>query len=348
MRKIGNGEPCFITLEAGPTHDGIEAAMGLATVAAEAGADAVKFQIVDADRLVANRAQQFGYEVLLDRVSGKTEAVEESLYEILKRRQLTPKEWRAVKAHCDKLGIAFFATVTFEDELTLVAELKCAAVKIASGDVNHFPLLRLAARTGLGVQLDTGNSTLGEIETAVDVIRAAGDPQIVIHHCPPGYPSPAEKVNLRILQTLKQMFQTPVAFSDHSPGWDMMIASVVLGVDLIEKTITFDRTTRSPEHMFSLEPEDAKRFVNAIRDVEKAMGQTRRLMTPEERKKRDAVRRSAFLAEPAKAGAALADLKFDYRRPGYGIGPDEIEKLLDLKLRTDLPSGHMLTRADVG
>ena len=154
MVKIGNRDiddsnPVFITFEAGPTHDGIDSAKELVRHASRAGADAVKFQIVDPDRLVADRKQEISYEVLVDRDTGKTETISESLYDVLVRRTLSKDEWRAVKAHCDSLGLAFFATVTFEDEVRLLEELGCHSIKIASGDVNHFPLIRLAARTGM-------------------------------------------------------------------------------------------------------------------------------------------------------------------------------------------------------
>jgi sialic acid synthase SpsE len=347
MRPIGDGNPCFITFEAGPTHDGLEKAKRLASLAAEAGADAIKFQIVDADRLVADRKQLFTYDILADRTTGEAKTVSEPLYEILRRRMLTEKEWRELKRHCDALSLAFFATVTFEDELALITDLRCDTVKIASGDVNHFPFLRKAARTGLNVQIDTGNSTIGEVEAAVDLLREEGSTDVIVHHCPPGYPAIPSAINLRVIPTLKRLFGVPIAYSDHSPGWDMMVAAVTLGANLIEKTITFDRTTHSPEHIFSLEPDDAKNFVKSIRTVEQALGGSRRIMTPEERKRRNAVRRSVVLAQDCAAGTALADASVEFRRPGWGMGPDEFERLSALKLRRALPKGHMLTYADL-
>ncbi|MBM3518950.1 MAG: N-acetylneuraminate synthase, partial [Alphaproteobacteria bacterium] len=131
-RLVGDGEPCFVTLEAGPTHDGLESALALCTAAAEAGADAVKFQVIDPDRLVADKKMPFSYEVLLDRASGSTETVTEPLYDILCRRTLTPDGWRQVKRHCDDLHLAFFATVAFEEEVRLMQELGCHSIKIAS------------------------------------------------------------------------------------------------------------------------------------------------------------------------------------------------------------------------
>lgn len=347
MRSIGDGNSCFITFEAGPTHNGLEVAKGLATVAAEAGGDAIKFQIVDADRLVSDRDQLFTYDVLVNKITGASETVSEPLYDILKRRMLAHAEWKELKEHCDKLGLAFFATIAFENELALVSELKCDTIKIASADINHFPFLRLAARTGLNVQIDTGNATLGDVEAAVDVIRGENNNDIIIHHCPPGYPAVPSAINLRVIPTLKQLFNLPVAYSDHSPGWDKTVAAVALGANLVEKTITFDRTTRSVEHIFSLEPDDAKAFVKAIREIEQALGGGRRIMTNEERKRRVTYRRSAFLAADASAGTKLHELKIEFQRPGWGMGPDEFERLTDGKLRESLLKGHMLTYGDI-
>ena len=347
MRPIGDEHPCFITFEAGPTHDGIATAKRLASLAAEAGADAIKFQIVDADRLVADKKQTFSYETLTDKATGETASVTEPLYDILKRRMMSEAEWSELKRHCDSLSLAFFATVTFDDELDLVTRMKCDTVKLASADVNHLPFIRKVARSGLNVQIDTGNATIGEVEAAVDVVRAEGKGGVIVHHCPPGYPAIPSAINLRVIPTLKRLFGVPIAYSDHSPGHDMTIAAIALGANVVEKTITFDRTARSPEHIFSLEPDDAKAFVQSLRMVEVALGGTRRIMTPEERERRTAYRRSTFLSENAPAGATLAGLKVEFRRPGFGMAPDEFERMAKAKLRRALPKGHMLTFADI-
>lgn len=346
-REVGDGAPVCVVYEAGPTHDGIESAKALASYAARAGAHAVKFQVVDPDRLVADRKQLFSYQVLTDRVTGAMETVEEPLYDILKRRVLTKPQWRELKSHCDRAGLAFFATVTFEDEIDLLAELGCHSIKIASGDVNHLPLIRRAARSGMCLQLDTGNSDLGEIAVAVDVIRAEGNENIIIHQCPSGYPAHLDSINLRIIQTLRQMFPYPAAFSDHTPGVIMDIAAVAMGANLVEKTITLDRMTRSVEHVMSLEPAEMTQFVQTIADVERAMGSPRRILHEVERQRRLAIRRSVFLDGPVKARQRLHDAKVLFRRPGYGLPPDQYEALDNARFRHDLPAGHMVTAADL-
>ena len=346
-RVVGDGEPCFITFEAGPTHDGLASAKRLVDLAAEAGANAIKFQIFDPDKLVADRSQQFSYQVLIDRGSGRSETVSESLYEILRRRCMPAPDWRELKAHSDACGLAFFATVGFESDIDFLVELGCHSIKIASADVNHLPLIRRAARTGMCLQLDTGNATLDEIGKAVDVIRAEGNESIIIHQCPSGYPARLESINLRIIETLKRTFPYPVAYSDHTPGWDMDIAALALGVNLVEKTITEDRMTRSVEHMMSLEPPDMAAFVRAIRDLEIAMGTSERVLHPEEVKKRQMIRRSLYLTAPVSKGAVLGEARFEFRRPGHGIAPDRYEELLDRRFKRDLPAGHQVRQEDL-
>ena len=348
QRYIGDGFPCFITFEAGATHDGLESAMALVDHAAAAGADAVKFHIFDPDRLVADKSMPFSYEVLVDPETGATEAVEESLYEILCRRYLDASQWERVKKCADRHGLAFFATVCFEEDIRLVQSLGCDSIKIASADINHWPLIRMAAKTGCCIQLDTGMATIGEVEAAVEVCRQEGLEKIIIHNCPSGYPARIPSINLKMIPTLKQMFpEFPVAFSDHTPGRDMDVAALAMGTNLLEKTITLDRTIRSPEHMFSLEPREMKGFVRAIREVEMAMGHPRRSLSAEERAGRDRVRRSAFTAVDIEKGTRIRPYHVEFRRPGSGIAPDRFESLDGGRAAKDLQKGAMIRPGDI-
>lgn len=344
---IGDDYPCYITFEIGPTHEGLESAKRLIKHSSETGANAVKFQIFDPDRLVADKKQMFSYGVLKNRETGEVETVEEPLYDILCRRCLTENQWIEIKKFCDELGIAFFSTVAFDEDVKLLERLGCHSIKIASADVNHFPLLRSAARTGMCLQLDTGMATLEEIEQAVNVIRSEGNENIIIHHCPSGYPARLESINLRIIKTLKEMFPFPVAFSDHTPGNQMDIAAVALGANMVEKTITEDRTKRSVEHIMSIEPKEMKTFVKIIRETEIGLGIGRREMTKKEINKRVLLRRSAFLVEAAKKGQRLSDCKIEFRRPGSGINPDQFELLSNSILARDLESGQIINFTDL-
>ena len=347
QKKIGDGHPVFITFEAGATHTGLDSARQLADMAAQAGADAVKFQIFDPDRLVADKTQLFSYHVLKDRETGETETVNESLYDILARRYMPPEDWKLLKQHCNDLGLAFFATVGFQEDIELLVEMGCDSIKIASADVDHFPLIQKAARTGMCIQLDTGNATFGEIEEAVELITASGNRKVIIHNCPSGYPARLESIHLRMIPSLKQIFGYPVAFSDHTPGHDMDIAAVALGANLVEKTITLDRTTRSAEHLFSLEKEDTQGFVKSIRELEVALGNPRRILHPKEKEKRMAVRRSMFLKQAVSKGQSLGTADVDFKRPGFGISPKHYLAMEDKIFTRNLPQGHMLKPGDL-
>lgn len=346
-KMIGDGAPCFITFEAGPTHSGLESAKRLAKYAFEAGGDAIKFQIFDPDELVADKSLMYEYQILVNKETTETETISESLHEIFVRRSMSDEEWIELKQYCDELGLAFFATVGDENGLALLEKLRCDSIKVASADVNHIPFIRLAARTGACIQLDTGNASVGEIEKAVDIIRAEGNDNIVIHNCPTGYPAHLESINLNMLPTLKELFNAPVAYSDHSPGAEMDIAAVALGANLVEKTITEDRCTPSVEHIMSLEPQDMKAFVQTIREVEIALGSTRRVLSEEAIEKRRAIRRSVFLAEDVQAGTSLKDAKISFKRPGFGVTPEEYELLLEKEVRSDMKKGEMLKREDL-
>lgn len=344
---VGEGERCFITFEAGPTHQGLESAKRLAKHAREAGGDAIKFQVFDPMRLVADPTLPFSYEVLVDAKTGAKEPVTEPLRDILLRRKMEQAEWRELKRYCDEIGLAFFATACFYEDVDFLVEIGCQSIKIASADVNHLPFIRYAARTGLCIQLDTGMASLGEIEIAVDAIRAEGNDKIVIHHCPTGYPAHLESINLNAIPTIQRLFGCPVAFSDHSPGWDMDIAAVAVGANMLEKTITEDRTTRSVEHIMSIEPADMARFVEVIREVEIALGAKRRVFTEEERRKRNGVRRSIHLAQALPAGHVLTEADIDYRRPGTGISPDRLGEVLGRALALPLEQGKQLSLGDL-
>ena len=344
-KKIGDGHPTFITFEAGPTHNGLESAKELVRFAADAGGDAVKFQIFDPDELVSDKNLEFSYNILVDRETGQTETITEPLYDIFKRRSLLDSEWHELKAFSDGLGLTFFATIGDERGLELVEQIGCESIKVASADVNHFPWLRKISKLGISIQLDTGNATFGEIESAVDIIRSEGNDKIIIHNCPSGYPAHLDSINLRMIPTLKELFNCPIAYSDHSPGEVMDVAAVALGANLVEKTITHNKMTRSVEHIMSLEPHEMASFVNTIRNVETAMGSTRRIMSAEEKLKRLSLRRSVILDEDVAVGSRLKDAAVKFKRPGYGLSPDRYEEIGDKVFVSNLSKG-MLVREE--
>lgn len=339
-RPLGNGCPVCIVFEAGATHNGLESALKLVDMAAEAHADAIKFQMIRAAKLVPDPSVMFTYKVLLDRATGQTETVRESLQAILKRRELTREEWTELIRHCRKRDILFFATAAHNDEMAFLAEQGVDCVKIASGDITCHHLLRQAAAYPWIVQIDTGNATIGEVEQAVDVLETAGCRRIIINHCPTGYPARLDGINLRVIQTLRTMFPYPVAFSDHTPGCTMDIAAVALGAGILEKTVSLDKTTRSPEHIMSLEPHEGAAFVRTIREVEQALGLERRILQPQERANAAVARRSITAARDLPEGHVLAQEDLDYARPETGIPACCDKQLLGRALRRAVQAGE--------
>lgn len=339
--------PVFIVFEAGPTHDGFETACRLVDVAVEAGADAVKFQTVNAMRLVPDPETMFTYRALIDKQTGESVEVSESLQKILLRRELSREEWQKLGQYCKGKGINFFSTASNLEELELLYGIGVDCVKIASGDINYHYFLRQAAKYPWIVQIDTGSATVGEVEEAVDVLERAGCKRIIINHCPSGYPARLDGINLRMLQTLKHMFPYPIAFSDHTPGGTMDVAAVSLGADMIEKTITLDRLIRSPEHIMSLEPEEAAGFVQMIRDVEQALGGGRKRLTDKELKTPSVARRSIVAAQDLPQDTILTQDMFEYARPGGGVPAHQDFLLLGKKLRVSRLKGERFTLSDV-
>lgn len=347
-KYIGDGFPTFITFEAGPTHNSFDSAKQLIKMAADSGADAIKFQILDPERLMADKRQTFEYEYLLNKKTNEIISKKENLYEILKRRSLKMSEWSELKKYSDSLNISFFATIAYEDEIKFVKDIGCESIKIASADVNYLQLIKQAAKTGLSIQLDTGNSTIGEIEKAARIVYETGNKKLIVHHCPTGYPAKLDAVNLRIIKSLKQLFNFPIAFSDHSPGYDMDIAAVCFGANLLEKTITKDKTTPSVEHIMSLEKEEAGIFVQKVRDLEKAFGAPVKILSSKDEKNRTMIRRSPYLKNNESKNTGLKKIDVIFSRPGIGISPEEYEILkMKGKLKRNLKRGNVLKSDDI-
>lgn len=321
-KKIGDNNKVYIVFEAGPTHGGFKNAKKLIIESAKYGADAIKFQILDPDLLIKDKSQLINYKIL----NSKNQLVNKSstLYSLLKDRQLTFNEWKELKKICDDNGIAFFATAAFEKEIDFLHNINCDSIKIASADMNHLPLIEYAANTGLCIQIDSGMASLAEIENAVNLIESCNNKKIIIHQCPSGYPAYLESINLNMIKTLKRMFDYPIAFSDHTPGATMDIAAISLGVNLIEKTITLNRKTKSIEHVMSIEPKDMQSFIETLRNVEIAMGKYRRKLSSVEKNNRDKLRRTAYYGENYKPNTKLKDISIIYMRPGEGVTPDQI------------------------
>jgi N,N'-diacetyllegionaminate synthase len=347
-KSVGDGCPTFITFEAGATHCGLSNAKELAQVAANSGGDAIKFQIFDPDELISDRSLTYSYDILSDRESGAIERIEEPLYDIFVRRSLSDCEWRELKVHCDELGITFFATIGDEYGLDLVKSLNCDTVKVASSDINYYPFIRKVAKLGVSVQIDSGNATFDEINEAIKVVKECGNEQVIIHNCPSGYPANLSTVHLKSIPNLKTEFGCPIAFSDHTPGDTMSIAAICFGANMIEKTITINRATRSVEHIMSLEPADVSRFVRNIRDLERAFGDSTPQLTTSQSAQARKLRRSLILDQDVVKGQKLHEVKVKFKRPGFGISPHDYEEMVEMCFKNDLAAGSIVLREDLG
>ena len=349
--EIGDNHPICIVFECGPTHNGLSSAKKLVDIAADSGARCIKFQMLNADKLVSDKNQLFKYSVLINREKNEVLEIEESLHQILSRRELKKEEWKELAKYIHKKNMIFICTVIHLEDIEFLKNIGCNSLKIASADIDYLPILEAAAKSGLNVQIDTGSSTLEEISYAVKVLELNDCNSLIIHHCPTGYPARLESINIRMITTLRERFpKYPIAFSDHTPDADMDIAAVTKGVNLIEKTITEDRTTRSVEHIFSLEKDQIKKFVKRIKELEIALGGLDRVFSPKQIEKTKLIRRSAHTLMPIAKGEIITDEKICFMRPGIGLSSkvwSEITHLSNVFSKRDLEKGHILKEEDI-
>jgi N,N'-diacetyllegionaminate synthase len=307
----------LIIAEAGVNHNGdLELARQLIDAAAEAGADLVKFQTFSADRLVTTNARKADYQA---RNSGGSE----TQYEMLRRLELGPEAHHQLLAHCQARGIGFFSTGFDLESVDFLLGLGLDKFKIPSGEITNLPYLRHVGRHGKEVILSTGMATLGDIEAAIEALEQAGTPrnQITVLHCTTEYPTPMNEVNLRAMQSIGEAFGVAVGYSDHTAGIEVAIAAVALGARVIEKHFTLDRNLPGPDHKASLDPVELKAMVSAIRNIETALGDGVKRLTPSEAKNRPIARKSLVAARPIRAGEVFTNEDITTKRPGTGISP---------------------------
>jgi len=317
-------KPALIIAEAGVNHNGdLDLARRLIDAAAEAGADLVKFQTFNADRLVTTTARKADYQT---RNSGGGE----TQYEMLRHLELSKEAHHELIAHCEARGIGFFSTGFDVESVDFLASLGQDKFKIPSGEITNLPYLRNMARYGREIILSTGMSTLGDIEAALEALEQAGTPRskITVLHCTTEYPTPMNEVNLRAMQSIGNAFGVRVGYSDHTPGIEVAIAAVALGASVIEKHFTLDRDLPGPDHKASLEPDELKAVVVAIRNIEMALGDGIKRLTPSEIRNRPIVRKSLVSTRTIMAGEVFCQDNLTVKRPGTGISPMLYDSLL--------------------
>ena len=315
----------FIIAEAGVNHNGsLELAKKLVDVAADAGADAVKFQTFKAENLVSKGAPKAQYQKLL---SGK----EESQFEMIKKLELDAEAHRELMAYCLQKGIQFLSAPFDLESINLLHELGLKTFKIPSGEITNLPYLRKIGAFKKKIILSTGMADLGEIKDALEVLIKAGTAKenITILHCNTEYPTPFEDVNLRAMLTISSAFSgLQVGYSDHTSGIEASIAAVALGARIIEKHFTLDKNMEGPDHKTSLEPSELKKMVKAIRNIEKALGSGIKKPSPSELKNRPVARKSIVAAKNIAKGEIFNEKNLTVKRPGTGISPMRWNELL--------------------
>ncbi len=335
----------LIIAEAGVNHNGsLDLAKTLIDVAADAGADIVKFQTFKAENLVSKAAQKAAYQV-----GNMPEDADTSQFGMLKKLELSEADHHALIAHCHERNIRFLSTAFDLKSLDFLVSLGINLFKIPSGEITNLPYLRKIGSFGGRVIASTGMATMDDISAMLTVLEQAGTPrsQITILHCNTEYPSPFADVNLRAMQTIGDTFGVSVGYSDHTSGIEVPIAAVALGATVIEKHFTLDRSLEGPDHLASLEPDELKQMVWSIRHIEAALGDGIKRPTPSEAKNRVVARKSIHLSHDLPAGHVLTESDLTMKRPGSGISPMQTDALVGRQLTRNLIADHLLTWEDV-
>lgn len=340
-RLLGDGHACLLAAEVGINHNGdLELAHKCIDDAADAGADAVKFQNYRTEDFLSDSSLTYEY-------VSQGKKVVESQWEMFKRCELRAEAFAKLREHCEQRGVLFFSTPTGEDGVEEMVRIGAPMLKNGSDYLGHLPLIRAMARTGMATVLSTGMATVEEIEDAVQAFRGAGGRDLVLLHCTSSYPTPAKDVNLRSIPELRRRFGCLSGLSDHSEGVVAAIGSVALGGCMIEKHFTLDRNLPGPDHRFSSDPEEFRRLVTAVRTLEAQLGSSQIGPAPSEEEGRLNYRLSCIAARDLPAGHRLESKDIAYRRPGTGLPPKDAERLLGRPLARAVAVGQALKTEDV-
>ncbi len=338
-RWIGEGSPCFIVAEAGSNHNGrLDQAQRLIEVAAQAGADAVKFQLFRADRLYP-------------RTAGRCDYLKEDrpIYDLIQEMEM-PYDWLPLLAQaCQERGLIFLCSV-FDEESADRLDPHVPAHKIASYEMTHLPLVRHIAGKTKPVLMATGTAHLDEVREAVEAFRREGNPNLVLLQCTAAYPAPLDSLNIRAVSTLRQVFGVATGLSDHSR--DPLVgpmAAVAVGARVIEKHFTLDNDAPGPDHRFALEPEELRRMIQKIREVEQALGDGRKVAQPVEAELRGFARRAVFAIKNIAQGQAFDRRNVAVLRTGKqapGALPRDWDRLLGRPATRSIPAGSPVQQGD--
>lgn len=329
-----------IIAEAGVNHNGsIELAKKLVEKAKEAGVDYIKFQTFKASKLVTKAAKQAEYQ---QKNIGKEG---DSQYQMLKKLELSPEEHEILIDYCHQLGIKFFSTAFDFDSIEYLHSLNLGLWKIPSGEVTNYPFLKRIAAFNEPTILSTGMCDMEDVRAAVDALYKNGlsKENLILLHCNTEYPTPFEDVNLKAMDALRNEFGVEVGYSDHTKGIEVPIAAVALGATVIEKHFTLDRNMEGPDHKASLEPDELKAMVSAIRNIEKAVGGDGTKHVSESEKKNIAIARKSIVAAcEIKAGEVFTEQNLTVKRPGNGVSPMRWEEVLGQNAKRDFNEDELI------
>lgn len=330
----------LIIAEAGVNHNGsIELAKKLVEKAKEAGVNYIKFQTFKASKLVTKAAKQAEYQ---QKNIGKEG---DSQYQMLKKLELSPEEHEILIGYCHQLGIKFFSTAFDFDSIEYLHSLNLGLWKIPSGEVTNYPFLKRIAAYNEPTILSTGMCDMEDVRAAVDALYKNGlsKENLILLHCNTEYPTPFEDVNLKAMDSLRKEFGVEVGYSDHTKGIEVPIAAVALGATVIEKHFTLDRNMEGPDHKASLEPDELKAMVSAIRNIEKAVGGDGTKHVSESEKKNIAIARKSIVAAcDIKAGELFTEQNLTVKRPGNGISPMRWENVVGSKAKRDFSEDDLI------
>jgi len=307
----------FIIAEAGVNHNGsVDLAKQLIDVAVDSGADAVKFQTFKAENLVSKNTQKADYQK-------QTTDASESQFDMLKKLELDVETHKKLIAYCQEKDIMFLSTPFDHDSIDMLNDLGLEIFKIPSGEITNLPYLRHIGSLSKKVVLSTGMSNLKEVGDALSILINAGTlkDNITVLHANTMYPTPMEDVNLNAMLTIQKEFSVDIGYSDHTLGIEVDIAAVAMGASCIEKHFTLDKTMNGPDHKASLEPEELKAMVGAIRNIEKALGSSEKKLSLSESENIKIVRKSIVASQDIENGELLTENNVTVKRPGNGINP---------------------------
>ena len=326
----------FIIAEAGVNHNGdINIAKKLVDEAVLAGADAVKFQTFKAENLVCRNASKAEYQL-------DTTDKDETQFDMLKKLELTEKMHVELINYCQNKDIMFLSTPFDIDSLHYLVNLGLDIIKIPSGEITNYPLLKEVGKTQKKVILSTGMSTLGEIRSAKRVLMEYGCKDLIVLHCNTEYPTPYRDVNLKAMYTIREELGVRVGYSDHTPGIAVAIAAVALGAEVIEKHFTLNRNMNGPDHKASLEPDELKEMTRAIRNVEASLGDGVKKPSESEKKNIEIARKSIVAKCNIVRGTLLNGENLTTKRPGTGISPMEWDYVIGHRAKRDFDMDEMI------